>query len=163
MDTAREFLENITAADQGDRVSRLRFAPHKPHAEPSFYEYSVLRGVRVESVRCGSTLYCSFTVPARLIDRNGKLSAGAIASLVDEIGAAAIHKCGKPMDVSVDMSIAYISDAKMNDELEITSRCLGQRGSYHSTGVLIRNRTTGEIVAQGRHSLFSLPATASKL
>lgn len=49
------------------------------------------------------------------------------------------------------------------DELEITSRCLGQRGNYHSTGVLIRNRTTGEVVAQGRHSLFSLPVTASKL
>ncbi|KAG6436772.1 hypothetical protein SASPL_101674 [Salvia splendens] len=163
MDTAREFLENITAGELADRVSQLRFAPHKPHAEPSFYEYSILRGVRVDSVRLDSTLYCSFTVPARLTDITGKLSAGAIASLVDEIGAAAIHKCGKPMGVSVDMSISYISDAKMNDELVITSRCLGQRGNYHGTGVLIRNRTTGEIVAQGRHSLFSLPATASKL
>ncbi|XP_057789856.1 uncharacterized protein LOC131006747 [Salvia miltiorrhiza] len=163
MDTAREFLENIAAAEEADRVSRLRFPPHKPHAEPSFYEYSILRGVRVNSLRSDSTLSCSFTVPPRLTDRNGKLAAGAIASLVDEIGAAAIHEGGKPMDVSVDMSIAYISEAKMNDELEITSRCLGERGSYHGTEVLIRNRTTGDVVAQGRHSLFSLPPSASKL
>ncbi|XP_042044769.1 uncharacterized protein LOC121790685 isoform X2 [Salvia splendens] len=110
-------------------MSHLRFPPHKPQAVPSFYEYSILRGVRVDSVRLDSTLYCSFTVSARLTDRTGKLSAGAIASLIDEIGVAAIHKCGKPMDVSVDMWISYISDAKINDilllflahdELEIT-------------------------------------------
>lgn len=47
-------------------------------------------------------------------DRNGKLAVGAIASLIDEIGAAVIHRDGKPMDVSVDMSISYISDAKIN-------------------------------------------------
>lgn len=47
-------------------------------------------------------------------DREGKLSMGAIASLVDEIGAAVIHEEGKPMDVSVDMSISYISHANIN-------------------------------------------------
>lgn len=69
VDTAREFLQNITAGELADRVSQLRFAPHKPHAEPSFYEYSILRGVRLDSVRLDSTLYCSFTVPARLTVR----------------------------------------------------------------------------------------------
>lgn len=39
---------------------------------------------------------------------------GAIASLVDEIGAAVIHEEGKPMDVSVNMSISYVSDARIN-------------------------------------------------
>lgn len=39
---------------------------------------------------------------------------GAIATLVDEIGAAVIHEEGNPMDVSVDMSISYMSHANIN-------------------------------------------------
>ncbi|KAH6837160.1 Thioesterase superfamily protein [Perilla frutescens var. hirtella] len=158
-DKVREFL----SIEDGDRVSRLSFPPHEPHLHPSFYEYSILRGVRLDSVRPGSTLSCSFTVPPRLSDRNGKLGMAAIASLVDEIGAAVIREEGKPMDVSVDMSISYISDAKINDELEIRCRCLGRQGGYHGTHVLIRNKTTGEVVAEGRHSLFSIPTRTSKM
>lgn len=45
------------------------------------------------------------------------------------------------------------------DELEITSRRLGGQGGYNGTHVLIRNKTTGEVVAEGRHSLFSIPAS----
>ncbi|KAG6433439.1 hypothetical protein SASPL_105053 [Salvia splendens] len=101
-------------------MSHLRFPPHKPQAVPSFYEYSILRGVRVDSVRLDSTLYCSFTVSARLTDRTGKLSAGAIASLIDEIGVAAIHKCGKPMDVSVQplRSSRVIEPLELKEEIK---------------------------------------------
>lgn len=44
-------------------------------------------------------------------DRDGKLATGAIASLIDEIGAAAVHDEGLPMNVSVDMSISYLATA----------------------------------------------------
>ena len=40
------------------------------------------------------------------------MSSGAIANLVDEIGAALMFVVGSPMDVSVDMSISYLSNAK---------------------------------------------------
>ena len=43
---------------------------------------------------------------------------------------------------------------KLQDELEITSRVLGRRGAYSGTIVLMRNKATGEIIAEGRHSLF---------
>ena len=42
------------------------------------------------------------------------MSAGAIANLVDEVGAAAIHADGHHMKVSVDMSISYMSTAKVD-------------------------------------------------
>ena len=42
---------------------------------------------------------------------------------------------------------------KLQDELEITSRALGHRGGYFGTVVVIRNKTTGEIIAEGRRSL----------
>jgi acyl-coenzyme A thioesterase 13 len=50
-------------------------------------------------------------------------------------------------------------DDKLQDELELTSRVLGQRGGYSRTIVLIRNKTTGEVIAEGRHSLFGKHAS----
>ncbi|KAL8531181.1 hypothetical protein ACS0TY_007980 [Phlomoides rotata] len=113
MEKARDFLGKVAAGDETDRVSRLTFPAHQPHLNPSFYEYFVLRGIHLDRVEPGS-LSCSFKVPPRLTDRDGKLTMGAIATLVDEIGAAVIHQEGNPMDVSVDMSISYMSDANIN-------------------------------------------------
>lgn len=45
-------------------------------------------------------------------------------------------------------------DWELQDELEITSRVLGQRGGYSGTIVLLRNKATREVIAEGRHSLF---------
>lgn len=40
------------------------------------------------------------------------------------------------------------------DELEIISKVLGHKGGYSGTYVLLKNKATGEVVAEGRHSLF---------
>ncbi|KAL0389100.1 UNVERIFIED_CONTAM: hypothetical protein Scaly_0267100 [Sesamum calycinum] len=119
MEKAREFLEKGAAGDGAARVSGLTFPPHKPHLLSSFYEYFILRGVRVDRVQPGC-ISLSFRVPPRLTDGDGNLARGAIASLIDEIGAAVINEGGQPMDVSVDMSISYISAAKMNHEVLIS-------------------------------------------
>jgi hypothetical protein len=42
----------------------------------------------------------------------------------------------------------------LQDELEITSRLLGRKGGYSGTIVLLKNKATGELIAEGRHSLF---------
>ncbi|XP_028550985.1 acyl-coenzyme A thioesterase 13 isoform X3 [Dendrobium catenatum] len=90
-----------------------------------------------------------------LASPNGNMSLGAIANLVDEVGGAAMHADGHHMKVSVDISISFLANAKLHDELEITSRVLGHRGSYYTgTYVLLRNKTSGEVIAEGRHSLF---------
>lgn len=47
-------------------------------------------------------------------DRSGRLANGAIANLVDEVGGAVVHVEGLPMNVSVDMSISFMSTAKLN-------------------------------------------------
>lgn len=45
-------------------------------------------------------------------------------------------------------------DIMLQDELEITSRLLGSKGGYSGTIVLLKNKATGELIAEGRHSLF---------
>uniref|UniRef100_A0A0E0K0E3 Acyl-coenzyme A thioesterase 13 n=1 Tax=Oryza punctata TaxID=4537 RepID=A0A0E0K0E3_ORYPU len=125
-----------------------------PHAA-SFFEGFALGGIRVDSVRPG-LVDCSFTVPSRLTDRSGCLAAGAVVSLVDEVGSAASIADGRPLKVSTDMSVSFVSlaQARPGDRLRITARALGHRGAYSGTHVLISNAATGEVVAEGRHSLF---------
>lgn len=112
-----------------------------------------MRGIRVDRVEPGF-VSCTFKVPPRFTDRNGNLCSGAIANLVDEVGGVLVQVEGLPMTVSVDMSISFLSTAKLDDVLEITSKVLGQKGGYSGTIVLLRNKATGAVVAEGRHSLF---------
>ncbi|MCD7454560.1 hypothetical protein HAX54_025218 [Datura stramonium] len=151
MEKAKAFLE--LTQGESDPVSSLAFPPHRLGTECSFYEYYALRGIRVDRIEPGQ-VFCTFRVPPRLTDRQGKLASGAIANLVDEVGGAVVYVEGLPMNVSVDMSISFLSSAKADDELEIIGRVLGQKGGYSGTSVLVKNKTTGELIAEGRHSLF---------
>lgn len=151
MENAREFL--TLNKDESESVSRLTVLPHRVGLAQSFYEHFALKGIRVDRVQPGF-LSCTFLVPPRLTGANGSLSSGAIANLVDEIGGAVVQADSHHMKVSVDMSISYLSSANVNDELEITAWVLGHKGGYSGTSVILRNKTTGELVAEGRHSLF---------
>ncbi|CAN1249168.1 Acyl-coenzyme A thioesterase 13 [Linum perenne] len=77
---------------------------------------------------------------------------GAIGNLVDEVGGAVVHIEGLRMNVSVNMSISFLSSAKLHDELEIITKVLGRKGGYAGTVVLVKNKLTGELIAEGRHS-----------
>ncbi|KAI5321765.1 PREDICTED: acyl-coenzyme A thioesterase 13 [Prunus dulcis] len=159
MEDAKKCLE--LTPDESEAVSRVVVPEIRVGKEPSLYDIFATTGIRVDRVEPGFAV-CSFKVPPRLTDKDGNLSNGAIANLVDVAGASLIYVMGLPMNVSVDMSISYVSKAKIDDELEITSKRLGQKGGYSGTSVLMRNKATGEIVAEGRHSLFR-SAAASKL
>ncbi|PWA74111.1 Thioesterase superfamily [Artemisia annua] len=149
----REYLQ-VTQQDS-DRVNRLIIPTLGPETSCSFYEEFSIRGIQADLFQSGF-ISCSFIVPPRLIDRDGNLAVGAIANLVDKIGSCALYGKDVPIHVSVDMSISYLSTAKLNDELEITAKLLGGKGSYKGTLVVLKNKLTREIIAEGRHSLFSL-------
>ncbi|XP_050369435.1 uncharacterized protein LOC126787615 [Argentina anserina] len=151
MQKAKEYLD-LTDHDS-EVVSQLDIAAHRVGDESCFYEAFALRGIRVDRVEPGLVV-CTFKVPPRLTDRAGNFASGAIANLVDVVGNSTVYYLGRPMNVSVDMTISYVSKAKIDDELEITSKRLGERGRYLGTMVLLRNKATGEIIAEGRHSLF---------
>ncbi|KAJ8749792.1 hypothetical protein K2173_012343 [Erythroxylum novogranatense] len=156
MEKAREFLK--LSKEESESVSDLSFHPHRIGHESSFYEEFSARGIRIDRVEPG-LVTCSMKVPPRLTDRNGNLANGAIANLVDEVGATVVYVEGLPMNVSVDMCICFLSTAKVNDELEIIAKILGQKGGYKGTIVLVRNKATGELIAEGRHSMFGKHAS----
>ncbi|KMT05123.1 hypothetical protein BVRB_7g172740 isoform A [Beta vulgaris subsp. vulgaris] len=158
MERAKHVLD--LSEDESESVSRLSVNPHEFQVGPSFYEDFALRGIRVDRVE-PEFISCTFKVPPRLTDRTGNLAGGAIANLIDIVGNALIYRVGRPMNVSIDMSISYLSNAKLDDELEVTSRLLGKIGAVSGTSVIIKKKASEEIVAEGRHSLFSRPKSAS--
>ncbi|CAN4101021.1 unnamed protein product [Withania somnifera] len=111
MEKARAFLE--LTQSESDRVSSLVFPPHRVGPVGSFYEYNALRGIQVDRVE-PDQVFCTFKVPSRLTDREGKLASGAIANLVDEVGGAMVYVEGLPRNVSVNMSISFLSSAKVD-------------------------------------------------
>lgn len=154
MEKTKEILQRKLSQQETEALSRLQSVPAiRAGDNSSFYEHFILTGIKVEQVQPGF-ISCSFIVPPRLTDSTGKMGNGAIATLVDEVGGALVHQEGLPMNVSVDMSISFLSTAHVNDELEITSRLLGRKGGYSGTIVLLKNKATGELIAEGRHSLF---------
>ncbi|KAM2985669.1 hypothetical protein FF2_006041 [Malus domestica] len=150
MGRAKRFL-GLTR-DESEAVSGLAVPAQAAGAGKSFYDAFAVAGIRVDRVEPGLVV-CSFKVPPRLTDRSGNLANGAIANLVDLVGISLEFGEGL-LSVSIDMSISYFSTAKINDELEITSKRIRRRGGYTGTVVVLRNKTTGEIIAEGRHSLL---------
>ncbi|XP_028955507.2 uncharacterized protein [Malus domestica] len=121
-------------SDESETVSRVAI-PALQIGKSSFYDAFSLRGIRVERVEPGVVI-CSFK------DRDGTLANGAIANLVDIVGGSLAFIPDLPMNVSVDISVSYVSTAKVHDELEITSRVLGRAGGYCGTIVTFRNKST---------------------
>nr|GEW00861.1 thioesterase superfamily [Tanacetum cinerariifolium] len=149
----REYLQ-VTQQDS-DRVSGLIIPTLGPETSHRFYEDFAIQGFNVDQFQPGF-ITCTFIIPPRLIDRDGNLAVGTIVNMIDKIGSCALYGKDVPIYVSVDMSISYVSTAKLNDELEITAKLLDGKGSYKGTLVVLNNKVTGEIIAEGRHSLFSL-------
>ncbi|PON62794.1 Thioesterase domain containing protein [Trema orientale] len=151
MEKVKQFLE--PNQEESELVSRFASPSRVAGVDSAFYYDFTLKGIRVDRAE-PDLVVCTFKVPARLTDRNGRLASGAIATLVDLVSAAVVRREGLPMNVSVDMSISFLSTANVNDELEITSRAVGQIGGYFGTSVLLKNKATGELIAEGRHSMF---------
>ncbi|XP_024156054.1 uncharacterized protein LOC112164042 [Rosa chinensis] len=120
---AKKFLE--LSEQESETVSGLAL-PEFRLGEATIYDHLALRGIRVDRVEPGLVV-CTFKVPLRLLDRDGNFASGAIANLVDVVGSCVVYVSGAPMNVTMEVSISYLSTAKLDDELEITSRLLGVR------------------------------------
>lgn len=40
--------------------------------------------------------------------------------------------------------------------MEISAKILGQKGMYTGVNVILKNKATGELIAEGRHSLYCI-------
>nr|GMD73323.1 acyl-coenzyme A thioesterase 13-like [Ipomoea batatas] len=61
------------------------------------------------------------------------------------------------------ISCTFKVPPRLIDELEISWRVLGKRGSYFGTCIVVKNKASGEIIAEGRNSLYRNPINNSKM
>ncbi|XP_077222944.1 uncharacterized protein LOC143856568 [Tasmannia lanceolata] len=150
MEQARVFLALKKEEEEG--VSQLTVIPHRRGVQ-SFFEGFSLRNVQVDRIEPGF-IACTFKVPPRLTDATGNLSSGAIATIVDAIGGAAIVADGLPLKATLNMAITYLSNAKANDELEIITRTMGHKGALSGASVIVSKKITGDLIATCQLSCF---------
>ncbi|KAL3829409.1 hypothetical protein ACJIZ3_018211 [Penstemon smallii] len=121
---------------------------------PRFIEPIVMQGIKIDHIERGRVL-CSFTVPPRLLNTGNSLHGGATAALVDIVGSAAIFTMGASTSgVSVEINVSYLDGAYVGEEIEIESKVLRVGKALAVVSVEFRNKKTGKIIAQGRHTKY---------
>ncbi|KAH7682475.1 Acyl-CoA hydrolase protein [Dioscorea alata] len=143
--TAREWLERMMARVDGASTTAAEFAGSKA----GNFDAIAMWGLKVLHVGGGRAL-CSLCVPKFLTDEDGCWHAGSIATVIDDVGAAAILTTEGHIKVSVDFEISYFSPAKVNEEVEIDAKVVGHKGQLSVVLVEIRKQISGELVALGR-------------
>ncbi|KAL6456907.1 hypothetical protein MHYP_G00338700 [Metynnis hypsauchen] len=112
----------------------------------------VLKKVEILSASPGK-LVCEMKVAEEHTNRLGTLHGGLTATLVDVVSTTAImySERGAP-GVSVDMNITYMNAAKIGEDVLITAQVLKEGRTLAFATVDLINKTTGKIIAQGRHT-----------
>ncbi|KAG2729035.1 hypothetical protein I3843_01G227000 [Carya illinoinensis] len=112
-------------------------------------ETIAMEGLQVVQARKGFIL-CHFLVPNRLSDRDGNWHIGAMATLIDNLGAGAIWSSVGNIKSTVNLNISYYSTAKIQEEVEIEAKVVAEKETLVAAVVEIRKRSNGELVALGK-------------
>ncbi|GMI93789.1 hypothetical protein like AT3G16175 [Hibiscus trionum] len=126
-----------------------------------------LKGLHLVHAQKGS-IRCSFVVPSRASDPDGNWHVGAMATLIDDVAAAAIYSVVDHVKVSLDFSISFHSTAKIQEEVEIEAKAVAMKGKLSQAVVEIRRKRNGELIALGKqwmatHKASVKPSQVSKL
>ncbi|KAJ0051849.1 hypothetical protein Pint_01125 [Pistacia integerrima] len=124
-------------------------------------EALTLQGLQIVNAYRGF-VRCNFTIPIRLADNHGNWQVGAMATLIDDVGAAAIYSFAGHIKASVDFIISFYSSVKIMEEVEIEAKVVGERGRLTSVKVEVRRKDNGEVIALGKQWMVSNSINAAQ-
>ncbi|GMN37193.1 hypothetical protein TIFTF001_006625 [Ficus carica] len=126
-------------------------------------ETSSSKGLQIVQSHKGFFL-CHFVVPNDLLDQHGNWHAGAIATLIDNVGAAAVYSIAGHAQASVEFSVSFFSTAKSQEEVEIEAKVIEEQGKLIAYVVEIRRKSSGELIAIGKQwTTIKAPPSSSRL
>ncbi|KAI4329234.1 hypothetical protein L6164_021521 [Bauhinia variegata] len=105
-----------------------------------------VKGIRQVKAHTGYLL-CDFIIPDSLADEIGNWHAGAIAALIDTVGSMPVHSFTSRDSVSIDFSISYYSTVKVQEEVEVEAKVVGDKENLTSVIVEIRKKKNIELIA----------------
>ncbi|XVE86391.1 hypothetical protein DITRI_Ditri18aG0031400 [Diplodiscus trichospermus] len=148
LETVRKYLERGGGIEEDNNAPTIHGIPSR------FFESFIMQGLSVDLIEQGRVI-CSMKVPPRLLNAGNFLHGGATASLVDLVGSAVIYTYGvSSSGVSVEINISYLDAAYVDEEIEIEARALRVGKTVAVVTVEFRKKSTGKIVAQGRHTKY---------
>ncbi|PWA56477.1 thioesterase superfamily protein [Artemisia annua] len=153
LESAKYYLEKTSSGASTEDIDSMPF---------KFFEPMIMSGLKVDHIEPGRVL-CSMIVPQRLLNVANSLHGGATAALVDVVGSAVIMTVDgvTTTGVSVEINVSYLDAAFAGDEIEIEAKALRVGKAVAVVTVEFRNKKTGKIIAQGRHTKYL--AVSSKL
>ncbi|CAH2053565.1 unnamed protein product, partial [Thlaspi arvense] len=129
---------------------------------PSEIEALILQGLELIHVDKG-IIRCKLLVTDRVAGEDGTWQAGAIATVMDSIGAAAVYSTGDGLYSSVDLNSSFYSTVNIQEKVEIEAKVIGTNGGLKSAVIEITRERDGEILATGRLWMAPLGVKVSNL
>ncbi|XP_022723770.1 uncharacterized protein LOC111280596 [Durio zibethinus] len=125
-------------------------------------EIRALEGLCITQARNGF-IRSNLIVPIHASDADGNWHVGAIATLIDVIGAVAVYSFANRVITSVDFSNSYYSTAKIQEHVEIDAKVVANRGKLIQGMVEVRRKGNGELIALGILWMASNSLTVSQV
>ncbi|XVE88870.1 hypothetical protein DITRI_Ditri19aG0103500 [Diplodiscus trichospermus] len=98
---------------------------------------------------------CNFVTSTRASDAYGNWHVGAMATLIDVVGSAAIYSVADHVKASLDFNISFYSTVKIQEQVEIEPKVVGEKGKLSQVVVEIRRKENGELIALGKQWMAS--------
>ncbi|KAK6268061.1 hypothetical protein QUC31_012221 [Theobroma cacao] len=92
--------------------------------------------------------------------QNGNWRVGAMATLIDDVGAAAIYSIADHVKASLDFNISFYSTAKIQEEVEIEAKVTGDKEKLAHAVVEVRRKENRELIALAKQWMASSKNTA---
>ncbi|KAH0895037.1 hypothetical protein HID58_057466, partial [Brassica napus] len=115
-----------------------------------YFPGSILQGIQAIHVGKG-IVQCKLIIEDRVLGEDETIHTGAIAAIMENIGATTIFSAGGGSDhASVDFNYSLYSTAKKQDEVKIEARVIGRKDDLTSAVIEIRRECDEELIATGR-------------
>jgi len=128
------------------------FLEHIIRDDPCF-DHTSISGIK-DIVTSHGRITCTLPVTPEVQNRYGTLHGGCTATLVDTVGSAALVTMSLKSGVSLSISVNYISAMPGGEDAEIDARVVKLGKTIATIDVLIRRKSTGQLVSQGVHVKF---------
>ncbi|MBA0767404.1 hypothetical protein Gotri_016290 [Gossypium trilobum] len=125
-------------------------------------ETRVLQGLRVIHAEKGFMQF-GFVVPNVVSDVDGNWHVGALASLLDLVGAITTFSYADCVSTVADFNASYYSTAKIQEHVEIESRVMADKGKLIHVVVQVRKKGNGEVIAVGNLWMASNKLTIAQM
>lgn len=124
-------------------------------------EKLALEGLQISHLQKGF-IRCNFVVPTPASDADGNWHVGAIATLIDDVGAAAIYSDVDQAKASLEFNISFYATAKIQEEVEIEAKVIANKGKLSHVVVEIKRKENGELIALGKQWMTATKYTVQE-